>query len=69
MRKKEDTQTLRVIPQRTFSKRIVSLVAEESKGPVKKGAIIKKINTKTLDRMQRPLSVIVTNRGGVFSPA
>jgi hypothetical protein len=64
MKQKKEDVTLRVIPQLTISKRIVSLIAEEDKGHIKKGQVVKKINVETLSKMQRPFNVKVTNGEG-----
>jgi hypothetical protein len=57
-------QTLRVAAQLTFSPSIVSLVAEEDHIPFKKGQVVKRVNVTTLNRMERPLNVVVSKRGG-----
>lgn len=67
MKNQKDDVILRVIPQLTFSKRIVTLIAEESKGRIIKGRVMKKISVNTLDKMKRPLSMRVIN-GGVYIP-
>ena len=56
--------TLRVVAQLTFSKRIIDLVAEEDFYPYKKGDIVRKINRNILDKMERPLNVRVMSGGG-----
>lgn len=64
--KKDDSIYVRVIPQRTITPRSVSLVAEESKGTIQKGSVVTRINIGTIDKMERPLTVRVTNGGGRF---
>jgi hypothetical protein len=60
-----EKKTLRVAAQLTISPRIISLVAEENHIPFKKGQIVKRICRRTLDTMERPLNVVVSNGGGV----
>lgn len=57
-------QEIRVIPQLTISKRIISLVAEEDSAGFIKGQIVKRITPASLAKMSRPLKCRVTKRGG-----
>ena len=66
MSKKEECVLVRVVPQRTITPKMVSLIAEETKGSVQKGSVLTRINIKTISKMERPLTVRVTNGGGRF---
>ncbi len=54
---------IRVIPQLTFSRSKISLIAEESVAPFAKGAIVKTITPATLSRMTRPLGCALNSKG------
>lgn len=60
----KENQTLRVAAQFTIRKNSISLVAEESVAPFTKGDVVRRVSRLTLDRMERPLNVLIT-RGGV----
>lgn len=60
----KEKRTLRVAAQLTFRPSIISLVAEENDPPIHKGDIVKRVHRLTLAKMERPLKVLVTSRGG-----
>jgi hypothetical protein len=57
---------IRVIPQLTFHRTRVSLIAEESVSPFAKGSVVKTVTAVTLKRMTRPLRCSINSKG---SPA
>lgn len=68
--KLNDNQTgggkmIRVIPQLTFNRSRISLVAEETVSPFTKGAVVKTVTPTTLSRMVRPLKCSISANGSV----
>lgn len=51
---------IRVIPQLTFTKNKINLIAEESWGGVKKGDVVLRVNRDTVYNMVKPLQVMIT---------
>ncbi|OGX23351.1 MAG: hypothetical protein A3K54_00100 [Omnitrophica WOR_2 bacterium RBG_13_44_8] len=58
-----EKQTLRVAAQLTFHG-TVSLIAEESLPPFNRGDVVKRVSRLTLSKMDKPLNVLITSRGG-----
>lgn len=58
---------IKVVAQLTILPKTVSLIAEEDHPPFAKGQVVKRISRDTLDKMKRPLSVIITTGGGGIS--
>ncbi len=48
---KQETERVRVAPQLMFSRRMVSLIAEETVGDVIKGSVVKTVTRKKLHEM------------------
>lgn len=66
--KLNDNQTgggkfIRVIPQLTFSRSRISLIAEESVAPFAMGSVVKIITPATLSKMTRPLKCALNSKG------
>lgn len=53
-KRKPDIETIRVIPQFTMVKNLISLMAEETHDPYKKGDLVTQVNRKVIDEMERP---------------
>lgn len=54
---KPEKESIRVVPQLTFSRNLVSLVAEENHSPFNKGDLVMQIGRSKLSEMEKPFRV------------
>lgn len=61
MKQEKEKVFIRVIPQFTIQRNTISLIAEESITPYKKGDLVIQVQRETMGRMSRPLTCEISH--------